>query len=210
MSARERSVRGGVRVFAAAVLLALSACGDSGGGLEPLAAGGVILAFGDSITYGTGAREGESYPEVLAERIGRTVIKAGVPGEVTREGLRRLPGVLSEVRPALVVLCHGGNDILRKLSPHAAAANLGKMIALIRESGAQVVLLGVPRFGLLLDTADFYHQVAEAQGVPLEADVIPDVLSDNGLKSDTVHPNAAGYARIAQAVEELLHDQGAL
>ena len=193
----------------AGLVLAITGCGDSAT-LEPLPAGGTILAFGDSLTYGTGAREEESYPQVLAGLTGHPVVNAGVPGEVSAEGLRRLPALLEETRPSLVILCHGGNDILRKRSKSKAAANLGEMIRLAREAGAQVILLGVPGFGLILDTEPFYLEVAKAQSVPIEAEVIPDVLSDNNLKSDAVHPNAAGYARMAEAVREFLQDQGAL
>jgi len=205
-------LRGGRRVaqfLAAAVLLAAAGCADEGA-LQPLAPGGVILAFGDSLTYGTGAREGESYPEALAGLTGHPVIRSGVPGEVTAQGLRRLPGVLEQELPALVILCHGGNDILRKQPLQQAAANLREMIRLIRASGAQVVMLGVPRFGLFLNTAELYTEVAESEGVPIEADALPDILSDNDLKSDTVHPNAAGYARLARAIDTFLRAQGAL
>ena len=196
-------------VAAGALLVVLAACSDAGR-LQPLPPGGAILAFGNSLTYGIGAREGESYPEVLAGLTGRTVVRAGVPGEVTADGLRRLPGVLDRERPALVILCHGGNDILRKRPLEQAAANLREMIRLTRESGAQVVMLGVPRFGLFLNTAEFYTEVADSEGVPIEADALPDILSDNDLKSDAVHPNAAGYARLAQAIDGFLRAQGAL
>jgi lysophospholipase L1-like esterase len=190
-------------------VLLLAACGG-GEGLEPLPPGGVIVAFGDSLTYGSGAREGESYPEVLAGLTGHRVVRAGVPGEVTAEGLRRLPRVLERERPALVILCHGGNDILRKQPLDRAAANLREMIRLARAAGAQVVLLAVPRFGLFLRAADFYAEVAGAEGVPLEEDALPEILADNALKSDPVHPNAAGYARLARAVDAFLRNQGAL
>jgi lysophospholipase L1-like esterase len=194
----------------AGLALVLSACGDDGPALEPLSPGATILAFGDSLTYGTGARDGESYPEVLAGLSGHPVVNAGVPGEVTAAGLRRLPGVLADVAPALVILCHGGNDMLQKRRHEEAAENLSRMVRLIRESGAQVVLLGVPRFGLILDTADFYHQVAEAEQVPMEADALATIISDNDLKADTVHPNARGYSRLAEAVQSLLQSHGAL
>jgi lysophospholipase L1-like esterase len=201
--------RGPVTWAATALLLALAACGGEPE-LTPLAPGAVILAFGDSLTYGTGAGAQDSYPEVLSRRIGHPVVSAGVPGEVTAQGLRRLPGVLEQVRPALVVLCHGGNDILRKQPHEQTSQNLRRMIRMVREAGAQVVLLGVPRFGLFMDTADFYYEVARGEGVAMDAEILPDVLSDNALKSDNVHPNGAGYARMAQAVEALLRDRGAL
>lgn len=178
--------------------------------LPPLAATDRVLAFGDSLTYGTGAPQGKSYPDVLAGLIGRKVVNAGVPGEVTADGLQRLRGVLEKVAPRLVVLCHGGNDMLRKKNLAAAEANLRAMIQTIRASGAAVVLLGVPRPGVFLSTAEFYERVADDMQVPIEAEIVPDLLGDRQYKSDTVHPNAKGYARMAAAVAELLKERGAL
>jgi lysophospholipase L1-like esterase len=193
-----------------ALALALAACGGDDPSLPRLGPSDRILAFGNSLTHGTGAREGEGYPEVLAARIGREVVNAGVPGELSAEGLRRLPIELERAAPRLVVLVHGGNDMLRKKDLGAAEANLRRMVDTIRATGAAVVMLGVPRPGLLLSTADFYERVAEEMRVPIDTDVIPDLLGDNRYKSDAVHPNAAGYARMAEAVESLLREHGAL
>ncbi len=196
----------------AAVLLVLAVAGCSGGGtdLPRLTAGDVILAFGDSITYGTGARPEQSYPAVLSRRIGIEVVNAGVPGEVSEKGLNRLPKVLDRVRPKLVILCLGGNDILRRQDPEQTEDNLKQMVRLIRAQGAAAVMLGVPEPGLFLSTANVYERVATELDVPLEEDIIPDLLGDNQYKSDHVHPNAAGYARLAEAVETLLREKGAL
>lgn len=84
----------------AALLLAvtlLGACGRSTPALPKLTANDVVLAFGDSLTYGIGAREEESYPAVLQGLIGRHVAREGFPGEVTAQGVQRLPALLDEV-----------------------------------------------------------------------------------------------------------------
>lgn len=192
------------------LLLALQGCGGEEASLLKLASGDVILAFGDSLTFGTGAKPEQSYPAVLQASIGFQVVNAGVPGELTENGLKRLPKVLDQVNPKLVVLCHGGNDMLRKKGKKNAEQNLRAMIRIIREHGAAVVMVGVPDPGLFLSTADFYERVAADLNVPIETDIIPDLLGDNEFKSDHVHPNAKGYARMAEAVEALLKTHGAL
>ena len=192
-----------------ACILLLCSCG-SDPELPPLSATDRVLAFGDSLTYGTGAPRGKSYPDVLAGLIGRKVVNAGVPGEVTADGLQRLSGVLAKVSPRLVVLCHGGNDMLRKKNLAAAESNLRSMIETIRANGAAVVMLGVPRPGVFLSTAEFYERIAEDMQVPIETDIVPDLLGDRQYKSDTVHPNARGYARLAEAIDKLLRERGAL
>jgi len=184
-------------------LLPAGGC-NRGPAIAPLPEDAVVLAFGDSLTYGTGAGSGESYPEVLASLLGRRVVNAGVPGETSAQGLQRLPGVLAEVEPDLVILCHGGNDFLRRLDRQQLAANLDAMVALIHDSGAEVVVVGVPQFGLLLQTAPLYEQLAETYRLPYEGDIVADLLGDRDLKSDTVHPNAAGYRQLAQALFRLI------
>ncbi len=169
--------------------------------LRPVAADAVVVAFGDSLTSGVGAEPGQDYPAVLATLTGWQVVNAGVSGELSRAGLARLPSVLEEHRPALVLLCHGGNDILAGNPPDTLAANLDAMIRLCREAGAEVVLLAVPQKGLTLRPAPLYAEVAERNNVPLVAEAVAEVLRRNALKSDYVHPNAAGYARIAAAVQ---------
>ncbi|MEE9265313.1 MAG: arylesterase [Gammaproteobacteria bacterium] len=188
----------------------LAACGDDPVPLPRLAPDAVILAFGDSLTHGTGARDYQSYPAVLAQRTGRKVINAGVPGEETARGLRRLPGVLDRYRPDLLILCHGGNDILRKRDPAVTEANLREMIRLARERNIPVVMIAVPKVGLFLSPADFYADIAADMQLPVEDDILADVLGDNRYKSDHVHPNASGYSRLAEAVQALLMEHGAL
>lgn len=196
--------------FAVLLLAVLAAC-SRGPQLPPLAEDAVILAFGDSLTYGTGAPREHSYPAVLEALTGRRVINAGVPGEVTAGGLERLADALDEHAPQLLILCLGGNDMLRKVDERSIVTNLEQMVAMSRARGVPVLLLGVPRPAIIgLESASFYEEIAARGQLPLEADVIPEVLADRRLKSDTIHPNTAGYRRIAAAVHDRLKRAGAL
>ncbi len=194
----------------AALLLLLAACGTKAPVLPALAAGDVVLAFGDSLTFGTGANESESYPAILASLIGRSVIREGVPGETTEQGLERLPQALEMHHPRLVLLCLGGNDMLRKVDEATTEANLRQMVQTVRASGAALVLIGVPRPALFAGTAPLYLNIAKDLQVPLERTILADVLHDNALKSDAIHPNAAGYRKVAEAIAALLRAAGAV
>ena len=189
--------------------LLLASCGK-GPQVPALGNNDVVLAFGDSLTFGTGASPEESYPAQLQSLIGRRVVNAGVPGEISGDGLRRLPDVLDEVQPKLLILCHGGNDFLRKLGDAEAAANLRAMIKLARDKGAGVVLIATPKPGLTLSPPDSYAEIAKEFAIPFDNDALRNVLRDNELKSDLVHPNAKGYAQIARIIAKLLTKAGAI
>ena len=178
--------------------------------LPALAPQATIVALGDSLTAGNGASRQDSYPAVLARLTGRQVISEGVPGDTSAGALQRLPGILSSRRPDLVVLCIGGNDFLRRGDPAKTKANIRRMVEMMRERQGSVVLVGVPRAGLFLDTADLYREVAEEFQIPLEAESLPELLSEPDMKSDQIHLNKAGYARLAEAIHHLLVEAGAV
>jgi acyl-CoA thioesterase I len=192
-----------------AMLLLASGCGQPAK-LPPLAPDAVLLAFGDSLTYGTGANEDESYPAQLAKLTGRRVLREGVPGEVSATGLARLPAVLDEHQPRLLLLCHGGNDFLRRLPAQEAAANLRAMTRLAKSRGIDVLLIGTPEPGFTLTPAAFYAEIAKEFRIPYEGEVLGKILRDGSLKADQVHPNAQGYRLMAQRVYDLLKKSGAL
>jgi lysophospholipase L1-like esterase len=196
-------------VFALIAILLLAAC-DRAPTLPKLNSHDVIVAFGDSLTHGTGASADTAYPAVLASLTGLAVINAGVPGDTTSSGLQRLPEVLAEHKPRLVLLCLGGNDMLRQQPAAATENNLRLLVQTIRASGAEVVLIGVPEPRLFGDAPDFYARVAEDMRLPLEQDAFNDVLKDNRLKSDPIHANAAGYRVVAERLAEFLRETGAL
>ena len=127
-----------VKAIGVALLCCLAAMGcDQTPKIEPLGDDAVILAFGDSLTFGTGAKKPQAYPAQLQALVSRTVINAGVPGEVSHTGLRRLPALLKQHQPNLVIICHGGNDILRRLNLQQTRNNIQAMIETSRSHGAR-------------------------------------------------------------------------
>ena len=201
----------GISVSLLACIVLLFAFSDNAPRLPQLAENTVILAFGDSLTYGTGAKENQSYPAVLSELTGRTVINAGIPGEVSAQGRERLPALLDRYRPELLLLCHGGNDLLRHVNSAITRTNIESMIEAATQRNIPVLLIGVPKPGLLfLSTADIYSEIAEKYKLVYEDEILPDVESNSALKSDQIHPNADGYQRIAAAIYRLMTESGAL
>jgi acyl-CoA thioesterase I len=119
-----------------------------------------LAACGESLTFGTGAAEHESYPAQLEQLIGRRVVRAGGPGEVTATALARLPEMLDEHSPKLLLLCIGGNDFLRRLGNPQAEANVRAMVKLARSRGVEVLLIGTPEPGFRVSPPPFYAGIA--------------------------------------------------
>ncbi|MDR0666657.1 MAG: arylesterase [Campylobacteraceae bacterium] len=165
----------------------------------------VILAFGDSLTEGFGANKHESYPERLGEILNMRVINAGVSGEDSHNGLLRLPSLLDEISPSIVILCHGGNDILRKYDLSLTKENLSKMINLIKSKNADIIFVGVPS-GFLISTNSIYDELADEYELIYEESILSTIIKSPSLKSDQIHPNAAGYDLLAQHLAELFND----
>lgn len=193
------------------VILLASACNKSTPAFEKLSTEGVILAFGDSLTYGSGASKDLNYPSLLSKYSLHKVINAGIPGEVTRDGLSRLPSLLDEHKPELLILIHGGNDILKKVPQQQTIDNLTQMVAEAKQRGINIVMMGVPEPKLfLMDSAALYSQVAEQQQIPIDLTTLPKILGTGSLKSDLIHPNDAGYKILAENLLSLLINEGAL
>ena len=191
------------------ILAFIIACSDEAK-LQALDANATILAFGDSLTYGTGTSRDKAYPAVLAALINRKVINAGVPGEISEKGLPRLSALIKQHQPDLIIICHGANDILRKMDINKTRNNLQKMIDMAKQNNSQVVLVGVPEFSLFLNPSPIYQELAEENQLPVANDILADILSKNALKSDHIHPNAEGYQLLARDISLLLTKSGAL
>jgi lysophospholipase L1-like esterase len=165
--------------------------------------GAQIICFGDSITYGQGARDGEDYPSRLREMVGRDVINAGIPAETTEDGLRRIKEDVLDEDPYLVIIEFGANDYFRKVPEKEILDNLEQMISLVQQEGAMVAVCDVSG-GAIMGVYDIYHdelkRLAERKGAIFIPSLMKGILQDPALKSDSIHPNAKGYKIIAERV----------
>ena len=159
-----------------------------------------IVAFGDSLTQGVGVDKSNSYPAKLASELGIEVINSGISGQTSSQGLARINNVLTTHMPSLIIICYGGNDVLQNKSKTQLEANLRQMIVRSKQHGAQVMLVAVPQFGLLLSPMPVYKKLADEYDLVLIEDTLPDLLGDASKKSDRVHLNAQGYALLASEI----------
>ena len=164
-----------------------------------------ILAFGDSITYGYGESENESYPYLLSQITKTQVVNAGINGDTSRDGLQRLPALLEDNSIKLILLCFGGNDILQKVPLGELKSNLKKMIQVAKAKNIDVILISVPKISPLgLSSINLYSTVADEENIELMDDVLVHVLSRSLLKNDYIHPNAKGYKYMADEIHKHL------
>lgn len=192
----------------------LSACGKRPPQAQALPAGSTVLALGDSLTSGVGATQDTAYPTVLQALTGWQVVNGGVSGDTTAQALTRLPALLQEHQPRLVIVSIGGNDFLRQMSAGTAKATIREISRTAQAAGAEVLLVAVPQVSLLaagtgsLKDHPLYAELAEELKLPLHADGWADVLSRPELRADTVHANAQGYRQFAEGLVQTLRKVG--
>lgn len=161
-----------------------------------------IICFGDSLTEGVGAGNGEDYPSVVARQLSYLVVNVGRRGDTSADGLARLDWDVLERNPRLVIVLFGGNDFLRHVPVAETRKNIEGIIKRIQERGAMVALVGM-RLGLFTDEyGSIYREIAQEQGALFVPDVLKGILSDPKLKSDSIHPNGAGYRLMAERIVE--------
>lgn len=200
-------------VLLIAAIILVSACGSKAKE-EALPPGSHVVALGDSLTAGNGVASGEAWPDLLANRTGWAIINGGVSGDTSSDALHRLPTLLEQHAPVLVLVTLGGNDMLRHIPQAETIANLGQILAMTREHGAISVLLATPKPSAVgavfqnLHAADFYRRVADEHGVPLIEDAVAEVLSDPQMKADPLHPNATGHAQLSRKIFDALKSIG--
>jgi acyl-CoA thioesterase-1 len=165
-----------------------------------------VVVLGDSITAGYGLAAEQAYPALLGAALpGWTVVNAGVSGDTSAGGLRRLDWVLKG-KPRAVIIALGANDGLRGLPVDQLEANLRAMVAKVRAAGAAPLLIGMrmpknlgPGYIAAFDA--LYPRLAKELDVPLLPFLLDGVAMDPALnQSDLVHPNAKGQQVIAGKV----------
>ena len=196
-------------------LAPLTACGRKAPRAQALPTGATVLALGDSLTSGVGASADTAYPAVLQQLTGWKVVNGGVSGDTSAQALARLPGLLQQHQPALVIVSIGGNDFLRRHDPNATRTRVREICEQARAGGAQVLLVAVPELSLLaaagrLSDHALYEDIADELKIPLHRKGWSAVLADARLRSDQIHANAAGYAQFAQGLVGTLQDTGLL
>ena len=162
--------------------------------------GSAVIAFGDSLTAGYGASSGEDYPTRLAQRLGITVLNAGVSGDTTETALARLGSDVLTRDPRIVIIGLGGNDFLRQLPISETEANLRSIVRKIQGAGAMVVLLGFRFPSFSANYEEIYERVGSEERCLLIPDILDGILSEPSLRSDGIHPNARGYALMSERI----------
>lgn len=173
-----------------------------------------IVAFGNSLTAGLGVPPDQSYPAQLQRRLLEAgyhyeVINAGVSGETTAGGLRRLSWILKS-RPSIVILELGANDGLRGKPLPSMASNLTEIIEGLQQAGVKVVLAGMqipPNYGLAYTRgfASTFERLAQDHGVTLIPFFLEGVAARQELnQADGIHPTAEGYRIVAQTVFDVV------
>ncbi|ABV88521.1 arylesterase [Shewanella pealeana] len=183
-------------------LLLLQAC--SGASIPVLSENARVLAFGDSLTYGVGASKGQDYPSQLAGISGFEVINAGVSGETTSGGKKRLAQLLAHHDPELLILLEGGNDFLRNQPLATTKANLAQMIEIAQAKQIPVLLVAVPQKSLFLSPSPIYAELAEQYELVLVEDTLSSLLRTPSKKSDAIHLNDEGYTALAEAIYQAI------
>jgi acyl-CoA thioesterase-1 len=174
----------------------------------------LLVCFGDSLTAGLGTDPGQSYPDFLQTSLDQLhlpyrVINEGISGNTTKDGVERLPEILA-LHPAVVVVEFGGNDGLRGLPIADTRANLDKIVATLKRSGAKVALAGItlpPDYGpdYIRQFNATYSLLAKKYRVPLLPFLLKNVYGVPGMmQRDQTHATAKGNQVVARNVLPLV------
>ncbi|WP_242674462.1 arylesterase [Marinobacter halodurans] len=172
------------------------------------AAQSTLLILGDSLSAGYGVETDKAWVALLRQKLGEEgygswqVVNASISGETTDGGLRRLPALLDDRAPAIVIIELGGNDGLRGFPPQVTRQNIARMTTLAQQSGARVLLIGMqmpPNYGPRYTEvfAAIYPDIAREQDAALVPFFLDGIYDRDGfMQADGIHPTAKGQPQL--------------
>ena len=162
-----------------------------------------IVAFGDSLVQGMGSTDGNDFVSILSRKIGEPIINLGVSGNTSADGLARINTVQAQ-DPKVVILLLGGNDFLRKIPTEETFKNIKQMVIELQQNGSVVVLIGI-QGGLLGDPYEkYFEDIARTRGTLYVPSVLKGIIGKTNMMSDAIHPNNAGYEKMAEKILPVL------
>ena len=163
-----------------------------------------IICFGDSITFGYGVNPGEDYPTALGKMVAVSVINCGIDGDTTVEALQRLDEDALQRDPLLVIIEFAGNDFLRKIPKETTINNVKEMIGRIQARKAMVAIVDISAGMFMAEYRGALKKLAAEENVIFVPSVLSGIITNPGMKSDFMHPNAAGYKIVAERIYRMI------
>jgi len=160
-----------------------------------------IICFGDSITFGYGANAGEDFPTQLGKLMHMPIINAGVSGDTSTEGLARLDQDVLEKNPRLVLIEFGGNDFIKNVPMEETIKNTEEMIDRIQARGSMVALVDISAGMFMGAYRGVFAKIAVKKKAIFIPSLLDKIITNPSMKSDFLHPNAAGYKEIARRIK---------
>ncbi len=175
-----------------------------------------LLIVGDSLSAAYGVPSDRAWVQLLQERLDNNglsqwnVVNASISGETTDGGARRLPGLLADNRPDVVVIELGGNDGLRGFPPNVIESNLARMITQVQDAGARAILVGMqipPNYGQRYTQmfADIFPKLSDRYNTALVPFFLQGVYDQEGMmQDDGIHPSAEAQPKLLENVWPVL------
>lgn len=185
-------------------------------GVQAQASQNTLMIFGDSLSAAYGVQTEEAWVALLKERLDEEgldqwqVVNASISGETTDGGLRRLPKLLDENKPDIVIIELGGNDGLRGFPPQVIRRNLSSMIEQVNEAGARALLVGMqipPNYGQRYTSAfaEIYPELADEQDTELVPFFLDGIYDQEGMmQDDDIHPTAEAQGQLLENIWPVL------
>ncbi len=157
-----------------------------------------IVCFGDSLTQGTGATNGETYPYFLQKLTNLTVVNAGIHGDTSQQGLNRVEEIF-QFKPFMVIVEFGANDFFKKIPIETTKQNIENIIDKIQKTGA-IAVIASTEDNQLPDLKRILLEISKDTKAPFISGILNEIWTDRSLFADDLHPNSAGYKLVAEKV----------